>query len=220
MTTDLRGRPEQAALTSIGFTVKSGWAGGVLLSGPPVSSWVVDSRGIDLSDPATPGSPQPYHAGFGTARDDGRELARLVASAEQFGEESVSRLIRRYRTDGHHLRGAGIVAGSLADPERFGNAHIRIHALEGRRFRGVVQEAVAQSALTSAIWRERDVYQLAARFLKQPEMRVRASVAALGRTVAGSWRAEQKTASLAAWPVLASAVQETAAAPGPDAGTP
>jgi hypothetical protein len=95
------------------------------------------------------------------------------------------------------------VVGSLIEPERIGNEHIRIHALEGQLFRRVVEDGAVRSGLTCSIWRERDLYATAAAVLEQPEPALRGTVVALGRTIAGSWRAEQKAAALAAWLVLA-----------------
>ena len=187
---------------AIGFTVKSGWASAVLLIGSAASPCVVDSRRVDLSDPAIPESKQPYHAGFGTARDSGPELSRLIAAVKRFGRRSVTDVIRHYQV-GHSLRGAGIVVGSLIEPERIANDHIRIHAFEGQLFRGVVHDAAARSRLSCAIWRDRDLHGLAANILKQRDQSLRDTLTALGREVAGPWRAEQKAAALAAWLVLA-----------------
>ncbi len=188
---------------AVGFTVKSGWAAAVLLIGPPTSPRVADSRRVELSDPVIPESRQPYHAGFGTARGSGPELSRLLRSVRRFGRQSVVGLIRHYKAADHQLAGVGVVVGSLIDPERIANDHIRIHALEGRLFRGLVEEAAVGSALPCSIWRDRDLYAVAAEALRQPEQHVRATVAALGGAVAGSWRAEQKAATVAAWLVLA-----------------
>jgi hypothetical protein len=188
---------------AIGFTVKSGWASAVLVIGSATSPRVVDSRRVDLSDPAIPESRQPYHAGFGTARDSGPELSRLIGVVKRLGRQSVIDVIRHYRTVGHSVGGAGVVVGSLIDPKRIANDHIRIHAFEGQLFRGVVQDAVARSRLSCSIWRDRDLYALAAGTLKQPERALRDTLTALGREVAGPWRAEQKAAALAAWLVLA-----------------
>lgn len=190
------------AAAAIGVTVKSGWASVVLLCGPADSPRVADSRRIELSDPAIPESRQPYHAGFGTARAGGLELRRLVAAVKRFGRRSVTAAIRDYQGAGHPLRGAGLVVGSLIDPGRIANDHIRIHALEGQLFRGVVQDAATRSGLPCAIWRDRDLHALAAGILKQPDQKLRSSVTALGRDVGGPWRAEQKAATLAAWLVL------------------
>jgi hypothetical protein len=188
---------------AVGFTVKSGWAAAVCLVGPASSPRVADSRTVDLSDPAIPDSRQPYHAGFGTARGSGRELTRLVASVERFGGRSIDGILQHYRDAGHHLRGVGLVVGSLIDPERIANDHIRIHALEGRLFRSVVQDAAQKTGLPSTVWRERDLYATACASLKQSEQTLRGTIAAMGRHVEGPWRAEQKAAAVAAWLVLA-----------------
>jgi len=195
-----RRAPDRAA---VGFTVKSGWASAVLLVGSITVPRVLDSRRIELSDPAVPQSRQPYHAGFGTARKPGPDLTRLVASVKQFGRQSVTGLIRHYQMLGPPLRGAGVVVGSLIDPERIANDHIRIHAVEGQLFRGVVKDAAGRSRLPCSIWRDRDLYGIAVTTLKRPEPELRSSLVALGRGVEGGWRAEQKAAALAAWVVLA-----------------
>ena len=197
------GQSAGASRAAIGITVKSGWAAAVLLTGSPTSPHVVDSSRIDLSDPAIPESRQPYHAGFGTARDRGVKLSRLLRSVQEFGRQSVTGLIRRYRGTGHQLAGAGVIVGSVIDPTRIANEHIRIHALEGQLFRAVVEDAAVRNRLPCSIWRERDLYAVAAEVVKQPEQRLRDTLAALRQGVAGSWRAEQKTAALAAWVVLA-----------------
>jgi hypothetical protein len=186
---------------AIGFTVKSGWAAAVLLTetGDPATLSVADSRRIELGDPAVPDSRQPYHATFGTAREEGPELKRLLKAIERYGAKSMSDLLREYETAGHDVRGAGVIAGSLIDPARLGNAHIRIHALEGQLFRGIIEEAVAKADVPVKIWRARDVYAIATKILKEPEETIRESIASLGAQIEGSWRAEQKLAALAAW---------------------
>jgi hypothetical protein len=196
------GQESRRTPAAVGFTVKSGWASAVLLVGPATSPRLVDGRKVDLSDPAIPESRQPYHAGFGTARDAGPERSRLIAGVKRFGRASVTRVIRHYGTFGYPMQGAGVVVGSLIDPERIANDHIRIHALEGQLFRGVVQDAAARCSLSCSTWRDRDLQALAAEHLKQPERTLRETLAALGRDAGGPWRAEQKAAALAAWLVL------------------
>lgn len=196
-------RRQGQPVAAIGFTVKSGWASAVLVGGSATSPEVVDSRKVDLSDPTIPESRQPYHAGFGTARSSGPDLSRLITSVKRFGRDSVTELIGHYKNTGYRLRGVGIVVGSLINPERIGNEHIRIHALEGQLFRGVVEDAAARSTLARVTWRDRDLPASAVEIFKRPEQELRAKLAALGKTVPGSWRAEQKLAALAAWLVLA-----------------
>ena len=183
--------------------MKSGWAATVLLIGSPASPRLAGSHRIDLSDPAIPESRQPYHAGFGTARGSGAELTRLVGSVRRFGRRSVKGVIETYATAGTALTGAGVVVGSLIDPDRIANQHIRIHALEGQLFRQVVEQALAARGLSCSVWRERDLYGAATEALRQPEPRIRSTLATLGRGIDGPWRAEQKAAAVAAWLVLA-----------------
>lgn len=193
----------QGERSAVGFTVKSGWACAVLIAGTPGTPRVLDCRRVDLSDPAIPEARQPYHAGFGTARDTGPELAHLVASVRRFGLKSVSGLLREYRRARSDINGAGIVVGSLIDPRRIANDHIRIHALEGALFRRVVEEAARRMRIPSTIWRERDLYGLAAEGLHRPERSLRQTLTTIGRAVEPPWRAEQKMATVAAWLVLA-----------------
>ena len=187
---------------AVGFTVKSGWAAAVLLVGPAGAPRVADSRRVDISDPAVPDSIQPYHAGFGTARDAGDELKRLVASVKTYGRKSIGGLIKQYQKDSGKLSGAGVIVGSLIDPKTIGNDHIRIHAMEGKLFREVVIDAAERNGLTCAVYRERDLYGEAAKALKTTEPALRKKLTELGRDVDGGWRSEQKAAALSAWMLL------------------
>jgi hypothetical protein len=198
-------RPRAAA----GFVVKSGWAAVVLMAGASKSPHVADSRRVELSDPAVPAARQPYHDGFATARRNGPRLDRLLATIAAFGRRAVSDALGDFTAQNYDLSGAGIVVGSLVDPGSIANEHIRIHALEGRLFRGIVEEAATTSGLTCTTWRERDLYGAATRILKQPEDAMRGRLTILGRGAHGGWRAEQKMAALAAWLVLQTTPRQT-----------
>ena len=66
-------------MAAVGFSVKSGWAAVVLLEGSAAAPRVAACRRVAISDPAIPDAKQPYHAGFGTARDAGDELRASCA---------------------------------------------------------------------------------------------------------------------------------------------
>jgi len=180
-----------------GFTVKSGWAAAVLVGGSADASVVVDSRRIEISDPAIPEAKQPYHAGFATARGAGDELRSLVASVKSYGRKSIGSWLRDASRHGK-IRRAAIVVGSLIDPATIANDHIRIHAMEGQLFRGVVIDALQRAGLRCTVYRERDLFGEAAVRLKRTDRAVRAMLAQIGKDVDGAWRAEQKMAALAA----------------------
>src|SRR5438445_13716514 len=110
---------------SLGFRVKSGWATTVLVGGPPGSPHVLDHGIVQLSDPALPGSRQPFHGGTGREARDARTIARRVARIRRFARRSVADLIKRYRAAGHRLRGVAVVAGSELEPGRIRHPHNR-----------------------------------------------------------------------------------------------
>jgi hypothetical protein len=200
---------------ALGVTVKSGWGCAVVLTGPPDTPDVVLSRRVELCDPEDADARQPYHDGFGIARRRGPELTRLIASVKRFGAQSVRELLHESATQGHPLLGVGIVVGSLIDPRKIANDHIRIHAEEGRLFRGVVEDAADRGTLPHQVWRDRDLLAAAAAAFASPEDTIRRRLAALGKTKAapGPWRAEQKSAALAAWLTLTAATGPARRAP-------
>jgi hypothetical protein len=186
---------------ALGVTVKSGWACVVLVGGPAASPHVLDSQTVDLSDPAIPESRQPYHDGVGIARLPGPALTRLVASVERYGARSMNDLFDDYLAAGYSLCGAGVVVGSLIDPDTIGNSHVRIHALEGRLFREIVIAAAERRGIACAIHRDRDLDEHATASLGKTAAALRRQVGAIDRP-AGPWRAEHKAATLAAWLML------------------
>jgi hypothetical protein len=148
-----------------------------------------------LADPADPETRQPYHAGLDTHESRAaKAVKRLVKAVERFAHRSVAKLIADYRAAGHRVRGAGIVAGSVIDPARIPNDHIRAHAEEGRLFRTVVEQALRKSRVPVRVLVEKELWVTGARLRK--------GLTALGENVEGPWRAEEKAAALAAWMML------------------
>jgi hypothetical protein len=173
----------------------------VLVTGSAVDPVVALSRRVEISDPDIPDAKQPYHAGFGKARDAGHELKRLLTSVRSYGRKSIDRILRECAED-HAIRGVGVVAGSLIDPKSIANDHIRIHAMEGQLFRTVVIDAAEARGLRCDVRRERDLYGDAATVLKATEPAIRKRLTAIGRGIDGGWRAEHKAAALSAWMLL------------------
>ena len=187
----------------LGFRVKSGWTMIVLVSAssPPK---VIDRRRVDLSDPAVPDSVQPFHAGLDLPKAvAAKAVARLVRCVERFSERAIAELIEHYRAGGHRIVSAGIVVGSTVDPQTIRNDHIRAHAEEGRLFRVVIENALKLSRLKSAVTREKDLIGEGTKRLGISEQRLRTELAKMGKAVEGSWRAEEKAATLAALMALA-----------------
>lgn len=195
--------PRANAALALGFRVKSGRAIAVLVAGPIQTPRVLNRREIDLCDSDIPESRQPYHAAMGTLETDEAKVERRRKVVAEAANRSVAELIGDYRNAGYQIRAAGLVVGSDIDPAKITNPHIRAHALEGRLFRTVVEDAVRSQGLACSTFVERSVYTDAAAVLQRSEQDLKSAVAKLGKEQGGPWRADEKTACLAAWLALA-----------------
>src|SRR5437899_8109013 len=151
---------------TLGFRVKSGWAAAVLLAGPVESPQLLERRVVQLCDSAIPESKQPYHAKMGTLQTDEAKVDALRKVIVKAAQESVSELIKdsgSLRDFGslsvQQIRRANLVVGSDLDPARIANPHIRAHALEGRLFRTVLEDALHSCGLSCSILVEREIYE-------------------------------------------------------------
>jgi hypothetical protein len=183
---------------TLGFRVKSGWAAAVLLTGSADSPQLLGRRIIELSDPSIPGSRQPYHAKMSTLQTDDTKIERLRHVIVQTAQNSVDAWMNDIQKE-RKIQRAGLVVGSDIDPSRIANTHIRAHALEGRLFRTVLQEALERQGVSCSIFVERKIYEQAVAILKRSEKDLKQSLTQLGRTSDGSWRGDDKLAALAAW---------------------
>jgi len=193
----------KVASIALGFRVKSGWAAAVVLGGPPSAPTILEARRVELSDPETPATVQPYHAAAGEAQTNQRTVARLIGMIEQCTERSLTDLLQLHRRSGATVAGAGVVGTSATDPATIANPHIRAHALEGRLFRTVVEEALIRSGIKTRFLLEQGLHAEAVRTLKKSAPALKTELTAMGRLVSGPWRSDQKSAALAAWLVLA-----------------
>ena len=99
-------------------------------------------------------------------------------------------------------RGAGLVVGSVIDPAKVGNLHIRAHASEGQLFRTVLIEALTPHGIPCDVSVEKMLAAKAAQRLKRSHAEITRTIAALGKTLGGPWRADEKAAGTAAWMAL------------------
>lgn len=185
---------------ALGFRVKSGWAMAVLVAGPASSPTVIARQRVELADPADREAVQPFHAVLDLPKATAsRVVGRLIARVERFAETSLTKVIKSYGAGDHRLIGAGIVVGSTVDPVTIKNDHIRAHAEEGRLFRVVIQNALKLARLKFSVTTEKELMDIAAQVLGASERELKAELTTMGKAVEGSWRAEEKAATLAAW---------------------
>lgn len=187
---------------ALGFRVKSGYAIAVALRGPASSPSAIARRIVALSDPAIPGTRQPYHDGFFKQQEDPRELGRRVKIVKRCAKRSVAALLEDEGLAGPPCRGAGLVVGSVIDPQTVGNLHIRAHANEGQLFRTVLAEALGSHKIACAVIVEKMLSDTAVKKLRRTDAQIARTVATLGKALGGTWRAEEKAACTAAWMAL------------------
>jgi hypothetical protein len=195
---------------TLGFRVKSGRAIAVLMSGSKSLPQVLEHRVILLSDPAYPDTIQPYHARMGKLEEDRAKIKRRTGIIERAAQKSVTDILKEYRSKGYTIRAAGLVVGSLIDPAAIGNPHVRAHALEGRLFRTVLEKALRRKKVASSLFLQRDIYPRATAALGITEKELKDLLTDLGRLLEGPWRADEKSAALAAWMLLAKRTTYTA----------
>ena len=175
----------------------------MLVVGPARAPRVVDRRVIALADPTVPTSRQPYHAVMGARAADAPKLERVLRSlVERVTQRSLAGLLKTYQREGRSVRRLGLVVGSVIDPATIGNDHIRAHALEGELFRTALERAARRARVACATYVERTLYETAATRWRHPVGELKRLVTELGATLEGPWRADEKTAALAAWMAL------------------
>ena len=188
----------------LGFRVKSGRAVAVLLSGSATRPVVEARREIQLADPERPATFQPFHDSIGVHTIAAkRATERLVAIVEKRARRSITLLLEDDVVAEKRILGAALVVGSMIDPSTIANDHIRAHAEEGRLFRIVLAGACQSAGLRTETFLEKELLFVAGKKLRRPAARLRTVVNAIGRG-AIPWRADEKSAALAAWVLLAS----------------
>jgi hypothetical protein len=188
---------------SLGFRVKSGWAMVVLLAGPESSPTLLRCERALLSDPNVPATIQPYHATLKLSGADGKaELRRLVKLVAMAAKRSIKDLFKQTTNAGYEVQSAAIVVGSLVDPATLHNEHIRAHGLEGQLFRSVLEDAFQAHGIAFTVFLEKSAYITAAEHFRITEAAAKRTIAQLGESHQGPWRAEEKMAALAAWVAL------------------
>jgi hypothetical protein len=187
---------------ALGFRVKSGYAIAVALAAPSAAPMPLARGIVALSDPKVKGTKQPFHDGFGTAQEDQAEIAWLVAIIERCARESVDALLAEAPLSGRLCRRAGLVVGSVIDPAKVGNPHIRAHANEGRLFRTVLADALAARQIACDVIVDKTLGAASTKALQLTSAQVTKTLGEFGRALGSPWRADEKAAAVAAWMAL------------------
>ena len=182
-------------MRAIGLRIKSGFAIAAIVN-DGADGFVIEAlRKVLLSSEALPQSRFPYHP---TIELPQRQGAALSGKAVKEVRRIAAQEMRKVLAEVAGIERAGMVVGSVIDPDSLGNPHVRVHALEGKLFREVVAEALAQEQIHCGVLVERDAYAKAAADVASSEPKLRTEIAALGHGRIKPWRSEEKLATLAA----------------------
>jgi hypothetical protein len=183
-------------MKTIGLKIKSGFAIAAVLTEEADRTAIDLVRTVPLSSEALPESRFPYHPTIEMSEREGAATSRrAVEEVRRIAAHEMRQLLK----DAKGVERAALVVGSTIDPDKLGNPHVRVHALEGKLFREVVTEALAEKGVDCAVLVERSAYEKVAADVSSTEARVRDDIAALGRGKVKPWRAEEKLATLGAW---------------------
>ncbi|HJZ67465.1 MAG TPA: hypothetical protein VKF81_04915 [Blastocatellia bacterium] len=188
---------------SIGLRAKTGRAIAVVLTGSSDSPRVMKRTQLTLTDPRTPATSQPYHEVMDLPWEQAQVAVRKTAKLiEKAASKSLRRLVQEMQSEGLKVRGVGIVGAGNRNLEKIGSTHIRAHAAEGVLFRQVLETAAELNGLRSRTFDERSVEEIVASEMGLSAEELRRALAEMGRAAGPPWRADEKSAAMAAWPAL------------------
>jgi hypothetical protein len=142
---------------------------------------------------------------MGELETDSTKLNQHERAVRNVSRQALAKLLKDYQQKRFRINRAALVVGSQIDPARIANPHIRAHALEGRLFRSVIEQALDDHEIRTELLLERDTYASVAARLTQSSDDLERAIRGFGLSAAAKgrpWRAEQKLAALAALFVL------------------
>jgi hypothetical protein len=168
---------------------------------------VIDRCRIEMADPATPGSTQPYHAAAGLDLKKAEEFVKRCGdSATHLAEQAVRALIDKLREKNHEVLGSGILLGSGRPAPALAAtlaSHALIHTAEGELFRSALTRAIERCGLPLTAIQERELWARSSVDLHMTMDELQHSIIEMGRPIGPPWRQDEKYAALVGWLALA-----------------
>ena len=176
---------------AIGVKTKTGRAIAVALS---EQLEFIGREELILCDESTK---QPYHDVMELPWNESIVAVKpAIATIERIAAEALRRLIASIESRGLRVECVAVVGPADRKLERIGNPHIRAHAAEGVLFRAVVEKAAKVNR------RQTRSFVDPAAELKRSAREVKSALEKLGKIAGAPWRAEEKSAAIAAWAAL------------------
>jgi hypothetical protein len=191
----------------LGFAPHSGWAAVVVVGGDVDRPEVLVRGRVEMADPRLAGSKQPYHEVEGLpVQEAGRRLAQMSDSATVMAHLAIRALVEEVGKK----ESAPATAGVLDSSGRKGDtlaailaSHALIHTADGDHFRAALAEGCRRCGLAVVRVRQKDLLDRAAATLGRSPAELATAARALGRSLGAPWGADQKSAAMLAWLLLA-----------------
>jgi hypothetical protein len=197
----------RAPVAAIGAAVHSGWAATVVVGESQGSPRVLLRTQIMMLDEGNPSSKQPYHAAEALKLSEAKRLIdALCFSAEQRASAAIDAVVQQVRELDHQVKWLGIINSSgrrIPDLATILKSHALIHAADGDHFREALSKAGRKAGVHTLRLEARNLESEAQQLLRRPIAELKSVVAGLGKTLGPPWTADQKTAALLAWMLLA-----------------
>jgi hypothetical protein len=182
---------------AIGLKTKTGKAIAVVLSEAGARPQFVCRELLTLYDDDLPETIQPYHNVMEMPWSESIiAIKKPIATIEKIAAASLRGLIDSVTARGMRVACIGIVGPADRKLERIGNPHIRAHAAEGVLYRAVMETAARDNACQSRSFVD------PAPELGRPPREVKKFLDDIGKIAGTPWRADEKTAAIAAWAAL------------------
>jgi len=173
---------------AIGIKTRTGRAVAVALSGPLE---FICREEMTLSDASTR---QPYHDVMELPWTDSLIAVKpAIATIEKIAATELRRLIDSVESRGYEVVTIAVVGPADRKLERIGNPHIRAHAAEGVLFRQVIETAARAHRVASMLFVEP---------AKELSAKQKKTIDEMKKIAGSPWRAEEKSAAMAACAVL------------------
>ena len=188
---------------AIGFKARTGRAIAVALTGPSSAPQLVSRSELILHDPRTPATFQPYHEVMELAWDESQKSVKpFVRAIEKIATKGLAQLLHELRAQGLTIVGVGVVGSADRDLNKIGNYHIRAHAAEGILFRRVLEFAAEANSINYRSFAEKTFLTQATAERRVSPSQLSKHLKLIGQSAGPPWRAEQRTAAVAAWLML------------------
>jgi len=200
----------RAKRAALGIQMHSGWGVLVAVCWDERVLEILERRRITVIDPAMAGATQPYHharlqldtRGLEQAE---RHIADCASNTERLSISALESVLASLRNRGYRVAGSAVLLSAgrpLPDLPKILGSHPMIHTAEGEFFSQAVRNTCERLHIPVVGIRKRDLVDEAKKAFGKSSARVQRTIAGLGKSIGPPWKADHKTAALAAATVL------------------